>query len=417
MGGASGHIMHLYEDRDMTFRRLKDIITRVGHAKMNEAYEKCDGINLLVTWDFNSDQLRVARNKGNIKEGGLDRHGLSLKFANRPQLLAAFEGAYDALSEAFGKLPHEAKAGIFGATGGVWFSTEVIDPGAYNTIRYDDRNIVFHRHGPKLFDFDGDPLATNLQRNLEVLKANGAALNEALDTNNDWRIHTPAAITLRPVDESVIVHAVRSIDGIMRHGKVAAHDSIRTYLFRRLADDFQRYPLINSTIREMVVRNLVEMPGAPTMTKITSGLDRTLKEQINQMALSGKGTITKLMKPIEEVVHKFGSHVMSGMHSSFIEDGQAEVERLREHLRKCIDDIRNSDDKNGQQILERNLWKLGSHEAINSSMEGIVFQDANRVYKLTGAFAPANQICAYLKYKDRDLKNNRQSLASFIAIG
>ena len=135
------------------------------------------------------------------------------------------------------------------------------------------------------------------------------------------------------------------------------------------------------------------------------------------MTLSGKGTMLKLMKPIEEVVHRFGSHVMSGMHSSYINDGQAEVERLREHLRQCIDEIQNSNDDKGKQILERNLWKLDGPDAINSSMEGIVFQDTNRVYKLTGAFAPANQICAYLKYKDRDLSNKRQSLASFISVG
>ncbi len=416
MGGAHGHISHLYEDRDITFRRMKDIFSRVGTGRLAEAYEKCDGINLFVTWDFAVDELRVARNKGHIKEGGLDSHGLELKFGNRPALLEAFQSAYDALSQAFGKLQHQAMVEIFGSTGGVWLSTEVIDPGACNTIQYDDRNLVFHRHGAALFDFDGMPLATNLERNMKVLQANGGVLNEALE-DSDWRIHTPKTIVVRPVDESVIVKAHLIIDGICRQASVAVHETIRTYLFERLKDDFQRFPLLHPVIREAVVRKILEMPGAHTMQQITKGLDRTLKEQINQMIASGKASVTRLMRPIEEVVHEFGSAVMTGMHSTYINDGQAEVERLREHLRHCIDEIQNGDDEKGKAILERNLWKLRSPNAINSSMEGIVFADRSHVYKLTGAFAPANQICSYLKYGRDKPQPNRQSLASFIQAG
>jgi hypothetical protein len=332
-------------------------------------------------------------------------------------LLKTFCEAYSALSEAFNGLAHDAKAQIFGSTGGVWFSTEVIDPSVHNTIQYDDRNVVFHRYGPTLFGFDGEPLATNLKRNVEVLKANGPALNEALVTHNDWRIHTPSPVTIRPVDESVIINACQNIDGIVRHSRVLPHDSLRTYLFKRLKDDFQRYPLINSALREMVAKNLANVPNSPTLSQITGGLDRSIKEYANQMVLGGKGTVTKLMKPIEEVVHKFGCAVMSGLHSSYIVDGNSEIQRLRKYVRECIDKIQNSNDQKGKQILERNIWKLGSVDVINSSMEGIVFSDANRIYKITGAFAPVNQICAYLKYKNVFEHNNKQSLATFITVG
>ena len=410
-----GHINHLYEDRDITFRKIKDIIIRVGQGRMVETYEKYDGINMFITWDFNLNELRVARNKGHIKEGGLDLYGLELKFGNRPPLMEAFQGAYTALSQALGSLPPQVMSEMFGSTGGVWYSTEVIDPNVPNTIHYDNHNIIFHRHGPRLFDFVGNPLETNLTRNVEVLQANGDALNEALE-GSDWRIQTPRTIIVKPVDESFITNACLMLDGICKQSGVGVHESLRTYTFKRLTDDFQRYPLINPILREAVAKNLAGVPGAYSLTKITSGLDRTLKEQINQMTTSGKNTITKLMKPIEEVVHQFGTIVMNGMHSAFIQDPQAEVARLREQVRNCIDEINNGTDEKGKKIVEQNMWKLKHVDTINSSMEGIVFMEGSRLYKLTGAFAPVNQICAYVKYREPP-KANHQSLASFITAG
>ena len=46
-------------------------------------------------------------------------------------------------------------------------------------------------------------------------------------------------------------------------------------------------------------------------------------------------------------------------------------------------------------MLQKQLNKLGSSENISSSMEGIVFEyppGSKALYKLTGAFAPLNQI-------------------------
>lgn len=418
MGGAAKHIQHLYEDWDISFRKIKDIISNIGLAKVNEVYEKCDGINLLVTWDFNLDELKVARNKKHIKEGGLNKLGISLNFRDRPTLSKTLEEAYDILSTSLNKLPSQAKSDIFGSTGGVWFSTELIDPFSHNLIKYDNKNIIFHRHGPALFNFQGESISTNLKRNVDILKSFESKLNETI-SETDWRIHGPNPLLLKPVDESVIMNAHRNIDNMCRQTHIQPGDSIRTFLFKRLKDEFQRYPLINPNIREAVVKNLVEMPYSLTINKITDGLDRTIKEQINQMVATGKSTIVKILKPLEETIHIFGNTVLYGLNSAYIEDHNNEIRRLREHVRVCIDEIQNGNDERGKAILERNLFKLKSPDTINSSMEGIVFEDGSRIYKLTGAFAPANQICSYLKYKDRQLGpvSGGNSLAGFIVAG
>ena len=62
MSGIHGHINHLYEDRDLSFRELKKIILDLGSGKI-DAHEKIDGINLYITIDPHSENIRVARNR------------------------------------------------------------------------------------------------------------------------------------------------------------------------------------------------------------------------------------------------------------------------------------------------------------------------------------------------------------------
>lgn len=416
MGALGGHIPHLYEDRDITFRKIKEIIKRVGTGRINDAYEKCDGINLFVTWDFDSDQLRIARNKGHIKLGGLNEEAIRLKFSE--PLATCFESVHKALTAAFGSLDHQTKASIFGATGGVWFSTEVIDPSVSNTLHYDNRNIIFHKHGPVLFSFDGEPLATNLDRNVELMSANVHRLNDGLQ-GGDWCIHGPTALTVMPVDESFITKAHKTLDGLTRRASVQPFATVRQYIHKRLVDEFDRYPLVHSTIKDALARNLAGMPNAPTLKQVQKGLDRGVQAQIRNMIEDGKHTMEKVLQPIEQVVHEFGTQVMCNMKSSFIEDGDTEIARLRTEVNRCVNTILNGDDEKGKHLVKMQLAKMGSVDAINTTMEGIVFREGDRTYKLTGTFAPANRICAYVKYKidPQPKKHQAPSLAQFIFAG
>ena len=58
------------------------------------------------------------------------------------------------------------------------------------------------------------------------------------------------------------------------------------------------------------------------------------------------------------------------------------------------------DDGKSLQFLRRELQKLqdlGGYESI-VPLEGVVFKYNDKIYKLTGAFAPINQIIGYIKY-------------------
>ncbi|NBP01774.1 MAG: hypothetical protein EBU90_16880 [Proteobacteria bacterium] len=50
-GGAVGHLQHLYDNRDLTFNEIEDILTAAASGNLEKVSEKLDGLNLVFSWD------------------------------------------------------------------------------------------------------------------------------------------------------------------------------------------------------------------------------------------------------------------------------------------------------------------------------------------------------------------------------
>jgi hypothetical protein len=68
-GGMVGHLYHLHDNPDLTFAEIKDLLSSAAEGKLERVSEKLDGLNLVFSWDVQSDELRTARNSGDIKSG------------------------------------------------------------------------------------------------------------------------------------------------------------------------------------------------------------------------------------------------------------------------------------------------------------------------------------------------------------
>ncbi len=400
MGGLHGHINHLYEDRDLTFRLLKQIINDVGTGTV-EAHEKIDGINLYITIEPETEELRIARNKSQIKEGGLGLEKIKIKFSNRPALMKSLLSSYEALSKAINSVDPEEKYGIFGSSGGIWVSCDIVDPEIYNTLLYNGKTIVFHKQGTRLFSYEGEPLDLNLERNIETLNNNIPKMNEAL-YDSEWNVSGPIPIPIRPLDSFTINEYTKKIDEIIKRGRVSERETIQQYLYKRLKDEMQRYPLIHPTIKDFIIKRELGIKNMPTINKIAKGLDRSIDDQIKMMAKDCKTTIFKLLLPIENILHSFSVRILSNLKSPLINDAKEEIARLKKETTRCINTIKSSGDLRGQEMLKIQLHKMNSVDEINTAIEGIVFPHGGRVFKLTGFFAPINRICGYIKYKKEE---------------
>ena len=134
MGGVAGHMDHLYDDRDLTFSKMKEIILAASRGEI-KAEEKVDGQNLFLSYSISDGNARAARNLTNIKAGGMIAAELAEKFAGRGGLLEAFTQGFAAFEKAVALLSDEQKVKAFGDSAYIELDY-VIPQGQYPLFSY-----------------------------------------------------------------------------------------------------------------------------------------------------------------------------------------------------------------------------------------------------------------------------------------
>ena len=115
----------------------------------------------------------------------------------------------------------------------------------------------------------------------------------------------------------------------------------------------------------------------------------------------GKAMFYKeVIGPIERLFLRLGVKVISLMTGILALDPEGQIKNIKSELETAIKKVRSSGSETEVSKLEKELSKLeaiGGMDAVLPT-EGIVFQYKGKTYKLTGGFAPINQILGIFKY-------------------
>ena len=106
------------------------------------------------------------------------------------------------------------------------------------------------------------------------------------------------------------------------------------------------------------------------------------------------------MEPFENIFLKLGAVVLKNAENFLAANPSDTVQEIKRELAQLTRELQAKGDAATIKKLEHELLrlqKLGGFEAIVPS-EGVVFVYGGHTYKLTGAFAPINQILGVLKY-------------------
>ena len=166
-GGAAGHMSHPFDDRDLTFADLKEMIRRSLAGELNvekEVTEKLDGQNLMFSWK--DGELVAARNQGHLKNAGalhLNVKEFSSIFADRPENIRdAFVSAVEDLETAISGLTDAQKNKVF-REGERFMNIEVMTPATQNVIPQNVDMLVFH--GTQAYDSAGNAVSVDSEGN------------------------------------------------------------------------------------------------------------------------------------------------------------------------------------------------------------------------------------------------------------
>ena len=103
--------------------------------------------------------------------------------------------------------------------------------------------------------------------------------------------------------------------------------------------------------------------------------------------------IKKIMAPLDKIFINVGNEVLKSI--SGLANAGHEKDVIKKLKREAADikyAIENSDDEKSKMKLEQSLARLSSANNELNATEGIVFNYQGRTLKLTGSFAPLNQL-------------------------
>ena len=397
MGGVAGHMDHLYDNPNLTFSEMKEIMDAASNAEL-ETEEKVDGQNLFLSYSIKEGKAKGARNKGNLKAGGLDATGLAQKFAGRGALEKAFTGAFNTFEKSIESLSDQDKRKIFGPDTNIWYNAEVMDPGNANVIIYDDKTLKIHSVGHFVFDRQTGEQSPIPEGTLEHLDSVLEQMKQNLK-GDDFKLAREAIIKLKRLDNDTAVNEAKSrIDRALSEEGLSDSNTIQDYVFSRLFNGIDLE--VPKESKTEIVKYLLKMPGNVGLRSLKKGLKQEDLQDLQQVIARKKMLLKDAILPIELAVHDFTVEVLNGLKSIFIADTDKEISRLKQEVANAVKQLTDSGAENPQSIelLQRELNKIKDFSKINTPIEAVVFDYNGHTYKFAGNFAPINQILGMFKY-------------------
>lgn len=423
-GAVAGHMNHIYDNGEMTFGELKQLLQMAADGKLSGT-EKTDGQNIFLSFNVKTRRAVAARNKGQLKQGGLDTDELDSFFANHPSqaLRYSFVEALQAFEQEIKKLDIDTQEKIFGPDTNYYFNTEVMNPGnpdapegdprgagTTNVIPYDKKTLLIHRVGHIEFDRDiGKATERDITPNFEILER--GLVNSATEDPTVFSVETNPVRRLAPLqDKSVLKDTMDKVDNLMSDIGVTDADTINQYVIDQVGPEIEQLGL-DSDRRKLLLQRVMEIPGPddkiPNVRNIKRGLPPELASDVS--AYVNGFNYASYTLDLQRVLHDFSVAMVGSVDSSFINDNEKQIRFLQDEVENTISRIRKGDNERAQAELEKQMIKLKDVGGINTPSEGFVFDFNGVTYKFTGNFAPTNQILGMERFNRFGPIDSRES--------
>ena len=378
---------------NLTFGQLKDIVNRALDGTLENTREKTDGQALAISWRDN--RLVAARNKGHLKnkgENALDIKGVSDKFQGRGGLSDAYNFAMRDLSKAISSLSQKQRDKIFKG-GACFMNLEVIYPTSVNVVPYGQALLVFH--GTMEYNEEGVAIGEN-QGAARMLAGMIKQVNQ--NVQSSYTIEGPPVVKLPKSQDLSKKKSVYSgkIKRLQKKYNLKDTDGVAEYhqaFWENYVDKKSPTTLDNKTKMGLVKRwaffdkkfrldrkNIVD-------AKTLEWAKKTDKEKHSKIAKDN-------IRPFEDIFLGLGAEVLQFVSSALTVNPDKAIRDMKKKLDKTIKDVRKSGDEKKIQKLKLELQRLNSIGGAKKIVpnEGIVFTYNGKTFKLTGTFAPLNQI-------------------------
>ena len=405
-GGAFGHMAHPYDDPNLTFGEIKDLISDALQGGLNKEVipsEKLDGQAIAISWK--DGQLVAARNKGHYRNGAVAAMSVQdviTKFEGRGDLADAFTFAVQDLESAISEINPADREKIF-KNGKSFMHLELIYPKSTNVINYDTPKLIFH--SATEYDEQGNAIGEDKESASTLTKL---IKDVNADVQKNYEIDPPKAIEFsKNVNfESDRAQFFKELSKIQKSTGLKDNQNIGDYIRKQYTEMIEGaatkfgYDLAPNILDGLVNR----FAFGDKSFRIPDIKKQITNKDFLKWALSfdkkSADYYKQVISPFEILFLKLGVKVIQLATGFLAVNPDKAVQTIKDELEIAIKQVKSSGSESSIKKLEAQLHKLeaiGGFDAVLPS-EGIVFQHKGKTYKLTGAFAPVNQILGIFRY-------------------
>lgn len=400
-GGAAGHMMHPFDDADLTFDDFRQMIEAGLTGELNfeeDPTEKTDGQNIFAT--VKDGVAMFARNKGQL-QNPLDLSGVNTMFADHPSEMVrdTFTLAAKDLAKGLEGLPKKAQDAYF-ENGKNFMNMELIYSKNSNVINYDRDVIQFH--GIKKTDGQGNIIGEDNASAKDLAKMIKDANNHIGEV---FEIIPPQALMVaKEADfDAKKGYFIQKVNKLQDEFKLSAGDPVSKYhemWWRREID--KSFPNLEQAIKDgLVLRWAYDDKKSLDLRALAKMVSPKEMEDIKKYDKEDvKKKYKENIRPFEDLFLELGSVVLKNASNFLALSPDAEKQRLHDTIRKEAEAIKLNGDTKQIEKVEAELARLARIGGIESIIptEGLVFKYKGGMYKLTGTFAAINQLMGIIKY-------------------
>jgi len=418
-GGAAGHMAHPYDDHGLTFNEMREIVSRAleGRLDIEEAVtEKTDGQNIFVTWKNN--EIGFARGVGTIinpmttseiiadfqrkQQKAIAEKGAEAG-VNYQRVVDAYQACAEDLTEAFRSIPENQLNEIF-KNGRIFANMEIIYPATKNVISYDKAHLQFHNLAE--YDDAGKLVETDLtggammqkiiqDANAHMQKTFSFIPPQKIKLGRVYDFEDQQAAFFSEIDQLQNKFGLKPTDLVTEYHKAWWGDVIKTK-----AQSFG-YEIPENVLTALIYRwafnnkstNISLLKKEITNPEFVAWMSEFDKKDFKVYQKQN-------MEPFETIFLRLGEVVLKNAENFLAANPSKTVQEIKTELAELIKDIQASGNIANIKKLEfelKRVERLGGFDSIVPS-EGLVFVYGGHTYKLTGSFAPINQLLGVLKY-------------------
>jgi cytidyltransferase-like protein len=401
MGGVAGHLKHLYDDRGVTFNKIKKILTGASRGEL-EGTEKTDGYNIYlgVKNEAGAWAPAWARNKGDMQANGKTFADLAAReFQGGESVKKVYLDAFKSYEVAIKSLNSAERAKIFGPKGDIFYNTEIQGPGASNVVNYDTNILSIHRSGHKRYNSEENTLENADLSEYSDYLDNVVDKFEQATANQEFSVRRTAILKLNELDGDYDLNiALQKMQKAGFSGNMTIEEFLEDYLRGEVE---RKLNFLNPDTQQAVIDRILKKEGWTPLTHIYKGFPMDVKQRIKLFVDESPEMFKDAIWPIETAIHDFSVELLKGLKSAYILDNDAELSRLKGEVEgaiKAIQSYQGEDVAAAHKVLVQQLEKLKHHDNITTVVEGFVFQVDDQMYKFTGNFAPINQLLGLFRY-------------------